>query len=313
MKTLIAFLLILLNPIFTFAITPRSPITGAKQVTVVLINSTDFQQRCTASDEQQLYYLAQRNIQGYFETVSYGMFTYQNARVLQTNLSYPTKDGCDYLRYSKDARTALKLPSRPSGAVVYILPTNSCPFTGQAQVASGNGNAWIIGDTCDLFDLHLHQLGHINGFQHADIDYDNDGISDVGEGDLSDPMGYTAVGIKHFNAAHKYQAGWIMAKIAPSKGEGTYSLTNFETTGEIIIYPRDSKNNYFVSYRAGGDPYSIGLDGDFNRRVSIHWTGTSRTYLITTLGVGETWSDGAGGFVRFNFEDGNVANVTVRR
>jgi hypothetical protein len=123
-------------------------------------------------------------------------------------------------------------------------------------------------------------------------------------GDYSDFMSLGLGRVRQVNGVHKLQMGWLPASQVPTlTADGSYDVTPLELTPDasmpqlLKIDSPDGNGSFYLSYRR-----PIGVDADlcceYLERLNVHrWTGGgARSYLVATLGDGETFTDEATGF-----------------
>lgn len=213
-------------------------------------------------------------------------------------INYTSTGTCDYNAWGDAIDAAavaagidLSLYSRK----IYVMPENSCPAAGIGNVGGSLTRAWIF--YCDVPDVFAHELGHNLGMLHASTP-----TSDYG--DTSDIMGLSVNKLRQINAPHKEQVGWLPDDRTQIVSQtGLYNVAPLEidpaTTPAplaIKLAKTDTGELYYLSYRQ-----SIGFDANLSTttqldRLSVHlWNGTGKTYLLATLGDGESFVDGANG------------------
>lgn len=122
-----------------------------------------------------------------------------------------------------------------------------------------------------------HELGHVLGADHANLMFcvknatGQDVCASQEYGDRYDVMGSNGVneslGLFHFNAPHKIQAGWLeSSQVQEIKADGTYDLSAIESSAPGIkamkIKKADSNDHYYLEYRDGS-----GFDSDIKSAV----------------------------------------------
>ncbi len=293
-------------------------LTGTRSLVVVRVSSTDVPVHCTHSAIETLYWDGAQSVRGMYEASSNGALSFtsdinvdgQND-VYDVTLPYATGTGCDYGRYSTDAKAALLAQGVNLdnwNIRVYVIPGRDewCGFAGVANVANGSGNSWIPEEFCNYLDITAHEIGHNLGLLHASLDLDNNGAvdppgnPDPEYGDWSCLMGIGGVGARFFNAVHSYQQNWVPPeKVISGTGGGSFTIASVETDDAstanpyIVKVPRPAGNSYFISYREQLGNYSSGLRAEYRQRVTIHHGGNTSgySYLVKILNVGESWTD----------------------
>jgi hypothetical protein len=157
--------------------------------------------------------------------------------------------------------------------------------------------------------VYAHELGHNLGMRHA---------STPGSeyGDNSCFMGASS-GLRHCNAPHKLDMGWVDGGQVTAATSGTYTITALaEPTAQtrILRIPVEGADDLFVSFRN-----QAGFDGTLGSgyvgRTSVHtWSGGSyaKTFLHKTLADGESYSNATHGVTITQLSnDGVRATVSV--
>src|SRR4029453_4651870 len=106
------------------------------------------------------------------------------------------------------------------------------------------------------------------------------------------------------NGVHKLQMGWLPSSEVPTlTADGSYDVMPLELTPDastpqlLKVDSPDGNGSFYLSYRR-----PIGVDanlcwGGVERRNVPRWTGGgAKSYLVATLGDGETFTDPATGF-----------------
>ena len=209
-----------------------------------------------------------------------------------------TSDGVNLAEYSRK---------------VYVMPSNGCSGAGIGELGTNPSRAWVF--SCDSHRIYAHELGHNLGMHHA-------ATPDNEYGDYSDPM--SAMGwLRAVNAPHKEQMGWVAASqvLTPTQG-GVYDVAPLAldpaatTLPQVLKINRNGSNeHYYVSYRYATSRFEGNVTAEYRDRVSVHrWAGGSeRTYLLATLGDGQSYSDPATGFTVTQFAHGSAyASVQIQ-
>src|SRR4029453_7530733 len=180
---------------------------------------------------------------------------------------------------------------------VYALPSSSCPAAGIGDLGGASTRAWVF--TCDLLDIYAHELGHNFGMNHASTPTSE-------YGDSSDFMALGLGRPRQVNAVHKLQMGWVEpSRVETVTEDGSYDVMPLELTPDgtsstpqlLTVASPDGGSAFYLSYRR-----PIGVDSalgcTYVDRLNVHrWAGGgARSYLVATLGDGETFTDEATGF-----------------
>ncbi len=185
----------------------------------------------------------------------------------------------------------------------YVFPLGSCSPNGPNGTGETNGpQAWSYGSCQD--QVFAHEWGHNIGMDHAGTPTDE-------FGDTSDPVDGTIPGanndLRHHNAPHKADMGWIVPQTITSGG--TYTLGTLETDDgslpRVLVIPDSCQYNpvhtedYYVSFRK-----AVGFDANITHpsfvqhlnRTNIHCFRTSApnpqdTVFFDAIGDGESYRD----------------------
>lgn len=169
---------------------------------------------------------------------------------------------------------------------VFVTPSNGTGYGGLGQVGGSVTEAYIFSWSNRLF--YTHELGHNLGMRHASTPG-----SEYGDGSCFMGAGSN---LRHCNAPHKLDMGWIDAGEVTSASNGTYTITALaepSAQARVLRVPVDGSDDLYVSFRNGA-----GFDGSLGAayvpRTSVHtWSGGgyTKTYLQKTLGDGESYSN----------------------
>ncbi len=155
--------------------------------------------------------------------------------------------------------------------------------------------SWIF--YCGYRDVYAHELGHNLGMHHAwtpGSEY----------GDTSSIMGRGGYPLRHFNSVNKVATGWVpSSRVQDVSAAGAFTIeplaaVNPTGTQVLKLVKPDTSDNYFISLRQPIG-YDSGLASGYQNRISIHrgtTTLSAYTYLLGTLGVGETFTDSVNGY-----------------
>ncbi|MCC6490712.1 MAG: hypothetical protein IT364_24715 [Candidatus Hydrogenedentes bacterium] len=215
-------------------------------------------------------------------------------------------DACDYYSWAYQAEDMAAADGVQLGQyqhLLFVLPTsNTCAWIGVANVGCGTQcRAWVVGT--NYKDAYAHELGHNLSMRHASSDTNNDGITDNAYGDLSDIMGYSGVGYRHPNAAHKEQMGWFSGysgRVQTVQQGGTYTIAPLELfpwetnlPQMLKVYKPDTSSYYYLSYRTRLG-YDSALNSSYVEKLNIHryaGSGSIETYFVRALADGQAFED----------------------
>ena len=146
--------------------------------------------------------------------------------------------------------------------VMHIFP----PVPDNFASAGGNESAYFAA-TPDVFP---HELGHNLGFKHSNS-FINESGAPIAYDDISDPMGYSGVGLRGYDSIHRDQMQWVASNLItdpfaqgangktltllpldfkptdfnPASG---YQILRFRQAGQV-----NTANYYYVSVRTNKD------------------------------------------------------------
>jgi hypothetical protein len=279
-------------------LTPAATVSGEQRVLVMLANFSDANVGCDRQSVQDRVFTDPQNqsIADYYNETSQGAVTLTGAAVGPFTIS-ASKSSCNIDGWADavdaQARAAGTDPANYERRV-YLMPTNSCAGAGYGDLGGSNTRAWSF--YCGLSDLTAHELGHNLGMMHATTPGSE-------YGDHSDIMGQSGLNLRHVNAPHKDQMGWISgAQIQQVNAAGTYDVAPLASPSanavapQVLKIPLPTAGEYlYLSYRQ-----AIGFDGGLNaskyqNQVSIHShrAGSStNTVLQSVLSDGESYLHG---------------------
>jgi hypothetical protein len=274
--------------------------TGDQKTLVIVANFRDKSIACSASEVADLMFTSPlgRSVNDLYRESSWGKTSFSGTVVGPYTMDYASTDACDLSAWATaaNAAAASSVNVNEYPRKVYVMPTNSCPAAGVADVGVSPSRSWVF--TCSLPDVFAHELGHNLGMHHAST-------PDGEYRDVSDFMGQSEGMIRQVNAPHKLQMGWLPDAQAPTIAQdGLYDVAPLEVDPATAVAPQslkvykgDTDEYYYLSYRV-----AIGFDAilaccEYLDRLSVHsWSGTGRTILLALLDDGETFSDAATGF-----------------
>jgi hypothetical protein len=257
-----------------------------------------------------------KSVDDLYRDMSMGQVSFTGTVVGPYTLGSASTDPCDISGWATAANTAASsgIDVNAYARKVYVMPSNSCPAAGIAEVGVTPSRAWVF--TCDIADVYAHELGHNLGMQHA--------ATPTSEyADDSDIMGQAEGLLRQVNAPHKLEMGWIPdAQAARVTEDGQYEIAPTEVDPALAAAPQalkvfkvDSNEYYYLSYRRG-----IGFDSNlaccaYLDRLSVHrWSGPgNKTYRLAVLADGETFSDPATGFTVTQVRHSSTSSTALVR
>lgn len=292
----------------------------ARNALVIVVNFNDRSAGCSNAAADNLMWNGTRSINGLFEESSFNTVSFprdtnadSSADVVNVTLSENIGTTCDYYNWAIAADTQAinsGFDLNDYQHRIYILPENApCAWAGLGNLGCGSYcRAWTL--YCDTADVLAHELGHNLGLNRARTDTNNDGTYDCEYCDTSGVMGYGGIGFRHFNAPHKAYLGWIPSSgVQTATMDGGYVLAVNEvlpsaaspappTDYQVVrtLVPGSSNEYYYFSYRAQEGSYSVNLPLQYRNEISVHRVsaGSSYSMYVTSIGDGESWSDGNG-------------------
>ncbi len=277
-------------------------VAGQQRTIVMVADFTDASVSCSVPAIQNLMFTdpTDQSVDDLYQRSSLNQVSFTGNVAGPFPISFSSTDSCDVYAWGQ----AMDAAAQDSGIdlsqydrIVYALPqANSCGYAGIGQVGAKPSRSWIF--RCDVEDVYAHELGHNLGMGHAatpTYDY----------GDTSDIMGYSGVGLRQLNAPHVEQMGWYdPQRLVSTTTTGYYDVAPLVTDSVPIasqilkVAKPDTGDFYYISYRQPTG-FDGNLSADYLNRLSIHTymgDGSSRkSYLIQTLGDGETFVDAVNG------------------
>jgi hypothetical protein len=273
-------------------------VESSDQSTVVMVaNFQDAVVECPVQAIRDLMFtdLSDQSVDDLYRETSHGQLSLSGDVVGPYNLQY-SSGGCSIDSWASAADRAAQAAGvnlNNYSRRVYVMPRNGCGAAGIGDLGGSNTQAWVF--RCGMATTYAHELGHNFGMHHA--------ATPTSEyGDSSSFMGLAST-LRHVNAAHKEQMGWVAgSQVQTVKQAGRYDLAPLELDAAatlapqiLKIAPHGSGGYYYVSYRRGIG-FDVNLPTTYSDRLSVHeYPGdfsTSKTYLLGTVGTGETFNDG---------------------
>ena len=310
------------EPLFA-NILSASTYLGNRKVLPIRVVFTDGAPTASLSDIAGYMWDATKNLNGWYQEMSHGLLSFprqlndsNQSRVEQVNISF-SKTGCNPSGWADavdEALTNRGIDISSFQHLFYFLPETACGWAGLGNVGCfSTCRSWSNDygtPNISTADVMAHEAGHNLGLNHARTDSNNSGTTQCEYCDEGSTMGYGGIGYRGFNAHSLEQLGWMAAeRVATTSTSRTYTMYPSESDMSAVSpappadaiqllrvpYPGDATRYYLVSYRKRTGPYSSDLSNNFHEKVSIHWGSLANTYtyLITTLGTGQTYTSGS--------------------
>lgn len=294
-------------------------VSGEQKTIVIPINFQDSALPCSDSNLQSFFFSASDSIKNYYAESSFNKINVTGVVSPRVTIPYKSTDACNYSSWSTAADNALTSQGFSlSGYTrkIYQFPSSSCGYIGLGTIGGNPSRSWVF--RCDIVDVTAHEFGHNLGWHHASTGTLNSEGDEYG--DMSCIMGYSAVGLRHANAVHKIESGWIpSSRVTTITNSGTYTIYKSEdgntTSAQVLkIRKNDTNEDYYVSFRSSMG-FDTSLSSSYSNKVSVHrWNGISgtKTYLLSVLSNGQTFSDPTNNItIQMLSHDSNVAVLSV--
>lgn len=273
-------------------------VQGVQNTLVVMLNFNDKAIECTPADLQSRLFGSSGNTldQGYRQS-SGGLVSFAGTVAGPFNINYNSTGTCDYNGWATAANAAAQAAGfNPSNynRVSYAMPRNAnCGWLGLGAIGGSQPTpSWT--QQCTSTGLFSHEIGHNLNFHHA--------ATPTSEyGDSSDPMG--GAQLVQSNGANRVMAGWVSGtRLQDVSVGGSYAISAVESTTPsspqvLRLVKSDTAEYYYISLRQPS-----GIDSNlwtsYQNLVTVHKaTGTlpAYTYLLATLGAGQSWTDTVNG------------------
>lgn len=273
--------------------------TGPLDVLIVKLNFIDKTNPCSNSSlESKMFPTGSGNsVSELYQSITNGSVSFQGQISESITLNSASDGSCsfnDWLNEANSRLTELGYDTFSYDRIIYHHPNaTNCNWWGLGTV--GGRYNWING-RCSEHDIFAHEQGHNFGMRHA-------GVSGNVYNDRSDFMGYSGIGIRELNAAHRIQQSWINSqKVLTSVGASDIELAPLELNDQEtalpqvikLVNPSNSSEYYYFSYRQP-IKYDTGLtsimNGEYITGLAIHTSsnGGATTNYIKTLKDGESF------------------------
>lgn len=271
-------------------------ISGTQNTLVLMGNFQDKAMTCTVAGVHNLVFGASNSVHDLYRESSNNALTFAGTTYGPFTIPQSSTT-CDYGIWGSELdklATAQGIDISRYPRKLYVLPPNACSFAGVANVGGTSTGAWVF--HCGATDLYAHELGHNLSFRHASTPSST-------YGDNSDVMGISGMALRQLNAPNKVRAGWIPSShVRQVSGSGVFTLSPTAAVSPLnpqaLVLPKpDTSDSYTISLRQGVG-YDNNLGSAYKNRVSVHRSTStgSTTFLLATLGAGESYSDAVNGY-----------------
>ena len=299
-------------------ITPST--TTSQTFLVMLVNLTDAQVTVTAEQINGLIF-GSTQVAGLYNEMSFGRTQFSGVTVsTPVTINFTKSQGCQYYQWASAADALISQQGVTLTNYkhrVYVMPdlSSMCSnYWGYSTFGGNPSRSWLFKST--VADLDAHELGHALSSHHAGI------LNGSEYGDTSDIMGWSGIGLRHMNAPHKHQMGWVSgSSLGDVTTSGTYVILPLEiatTAGvQVLRVFRPSTNDYlYISYRVPFG-YDSTLRTAYVNKVNIHTykgSGVVVTRFLTALDVGQSYTDaGSNTTIKVLSRDGGGATVQITK
>ncbi len=301
-------------------VAPANPpgAVGPQKTIVLVANFRDTNVACSTTAVRDTLFTDPQggSIDDLYQEASFGTVSFNGDVHGPYTINYFSTSPCDFSSWSAAAEAAAQASGVNLGQYdrrVYVLPEqNSCGYIGLGTIGGNPSRAWIF--TCELDDVYGHELGHNLSAHHAATPTDE-------YGDVSDIMGYGGVGLRHLNAPHKEELGWLPAtQLVTVTQSGVYRIAPLELSPADTIAPQvlkiakpDTQEFYYFSYRRPLG-FDAQLSATYRDRVNVHRYkgGSVQTYFLNSLPDGGSFDDPVNGVTVTQLRhDASAATVQV--
>jgi hypothetical protein len=265
------------------AAAPAPSSSGVQRAAILLVNFRDRAVPVSASAASGLA----ASVDGWLRETSFGKASLTASVFGPFTIAFDSTstDYWEWSRAADDAALASGVDLSSFPRRVYVLADNAIDASGYGTIGGRPSRAWIFNGNASTL---AHELGHNLGLEHASTPTDE-------YGDASCAMG-SPWALVHFNAPHKAQLGWVTATdVSSTTTQVIAHLATATTEPQALrLAKADTGERYYVSTRK-----AIGLDANlasrYRDRTEVHRYGGEKTYLLATLGDGESFQDAVNG------------------
>jgi len=291
-----------------------------KKIAVIAFNfQNDTSMPLTVDQIRSRIFTDASSMSAFYKEMSYGQMTIQGRDRVDGDVydwvTIPVNGGdCAYNNWASLANKALTdkgVSLTGYSNIQYIFPGGAagCGWAGLAYMPGST--SWVVANYTGA-GISGHEFGHNVGFHHASAYGCSVGTNTLGMcnpseyGDGNDVMGSGAP--RHTNTYNKARFWLDPAHILTATQSGTFTLEPIETIGTGVKLMRIKRpfavgssmitNGYYhIEYRTPtGFDSSLGGSSVSVRLVSDYTTGgSSKTYNVTSLSQGQTFTDAEAG------------------
>jgi hypothetical protein len=280
--------------------TAEAAVAGARRAVVLCVNFQDKALECSVASVHSLVFGDAGSVNRCYLDASFGQFSFYGDTFGPFTIPYSSTGSCSDSTWAGAVDEAVNAAGIDLGTYnhkIYVFPKDAnCSYSGLGSI--GGGWSYILG-FCQHGDAIAHELGHNLGIHHLSTPTNE-------YGDMSDIMGYGGVGLRHLNAPHKMEMGWlpasrVLAIDAPGFYKATVSIletTDGSSVQAIEVPDSSGTTRYYFEHRQPVGIDASGLLSQYWNKTLVHtWSGESgaKTYLLAMLADGQTFSDAATG------------------